>query len=406
MKVIVVLYISPSTNGAKMTTPRFGSIVVISGPSGVGKDTIINTITARTDFAKIPSCTTRPRRPNEVDGVHYHFLSEADFFALHRENKLLDHVVISGHHYGLLIESVATEIEGGQNIILHLVVGSAFLLKHVIPEAILIFIMPPSQQELIQRLQHRGMSCEEIQTRIQDDPTPLQAARYYDFVVVNHNGEEVDTATKILNFVHKTSTRHQSSDRLTLDSKPRKLNYMYPQFFATGNINKLREVNGILGKDLQQINIELFESQGVDVVEVIKEKAKDAFHKTGKLVLVEDTSLEFFAWGGLPGALVKWFLGAVGNVGLLKMLQNETNRQAIAKTAIGFYDGTKCHVFLGEIRGEIAKEVRGDGGFGWDPIFIPEGHTKSFAEMSPEEKNAVSMRRLAVVQLKEFFDDK
>lgn len=179
---------------------------------------------------------------------------------------------------------------------------------------------------------------------------------------------------------------------------------MYPKFFVTKNLNKLKEVNEILGKNLQQIDMEPFEPQGLDVAEVVKEKARDAYHKTGKFVLVEDTGLEFAAWKGLPGALIKWFIHSVGNEGVLKMLSEETNRKATAKTAIGFYDGKECHVFVGEIQGTVPPVIRGKGGFGWDPIFIPEGYDKSFAEMTSKEKNAVSMRRLALLRLKEFFD--
>ena len=180
------------------------------------------------------------------------------------------------------------------------------------------------------------------------------------------------------------------------------LKYMYPKFFATKNLNKLKEVNEILGKNLQQIDVELFEPQGLDVAEIVKEKARDAFHKTGKFVLVEDTGLEFKAWEGMPGALIKWFIQSVGNEGILKMLRGETNRQAIAKTAVGFYDGKECYIFIGEVQGTIPDEIRGKSGFGWDPIFIPDNHTKSFAEMTSEEKNSVSMRKLALLHLKEF----
>ncbi len=181
---------------------------------------------------------------------------------------------------------------------------------------------------------------------------------------------------------------------------------MYPEFFATKNANKLREVNEILGRSLEQIAVELYEPQGLDVAEVIREKAEDAFHKTGKFVLVEDTALEFLAWNGLPGALIKWFLETVGNEGLLKMLVGVENRRAIAKTAVGFFDGNKSHVFVGEIEGMISKTVRGSGGFGWDPIFIPDGFDKSFAEMTSEEKNAVSMRRHALEKMKASFQKK
>ena len=148
---------------------------------------------------------------------------------------------------------------------------------------------------------------------------------------------------------------------------------MYPEFFATKNENKLSEVNEILGRDMEQISVELFEPQGVKAEDVVREKAEDAFHKTGKFVLVEDTSLEFSAWNGLPGALIKWFLDTVDNEGILKMLVGETNRKAIAKTAVGFFDGTQARVFIGEISGMIPETIRGVGGFGWDPIFVPDG---------------------------------
>lgn len=175
---------------------------------------------------------------------------------------------------------------------------------------------------------------------------------------------------------------------------------MYPEFFATKNANKLREVNEILGRTLEQISVELFEPQGVDVEVIVREKAEDAFHKTGKSVLVEDTSLEFAAWNGLPGALIKWFLDTVGNEGILRMLASETNRMATAKAAVGFFDGTQTHVFVGTVSGMIPETVRGTAGFGWDPIFVPDGHNKSFAEMTSAEKNAISMRKLALERMK------
>lgn len=178
---------------------------------------------------------------------------------------------------------------------------------------------------------------------------------------------------------------------------------MYPDFFATNNTDKLREVNEILGRSIEQIIVELYEPQGLDVAEVIREKAKDAFRKTGKFILVEDTALEFRVWNGLPGPLIKWFLETVGNEGLLKMLVGVDDRRAIAKTAVGFFDGNKAHVFIGEIEGKISETIRGKSGFGWDPIFIPDGLNKSFAEMTSEEKNVISMRRRALEQMKKSF---
>ncbi|MEK7634605.1 MAG: RdgB/HAM1 family non-canonical purine NTP pyrophosphatase [Patescibacteria group bacterium] len=376
-----------------------GIILVVSGPSGVGKDTVINIITSASDFAKLPTCTTRKPRPGEINGVHYHFVDETAFISLHNSGKLLDHVVITGNHYGLPLEALGRALDSGKNIAIHLVVGSAFLLKRIIPDAVMVFIMPPSHEDLVQRLRGRGMAEEEIAKRLRDDPTTLQAARFYDFVIVNYDGEEQETAERILR--HVANRRGTIVAELPKSSGYNRILYMYPEFFATKNINKLREVNEILDRSLEQIAVDLYEPQGLDVAEVIREKTEDAFRKTGKFVLVEDTALEFRAWNGLPGALIKWFLETVGNEGLLKMLAGVENRRAVAKTAVGFFDGNKAHVFVGEIEGTIPETIRGSGGFGWDPIFIPDGFNKSFAEMTSEEKNAVSMRRRALERMKE-----
>lgn len=175
---------------------------------------------------------------------------------------------------------------------------------------------------------------------------------------------------------------------------------MHPKFFVTTNKNKLREVNEILGEELESIEIELIEPQALEVEEVVKEKAMDAFMKIGKPVLVEDTGLYFETWNGLPGALIKWFLLSVGNQGILRMMTGEPNRKVIAKTAIGFYDGKEAHVFIGEVAGIIAGKIMGESNFGWDPIFIPAGYKKSFAQMNAEEKNKISMRYIALMKLK------
>lgn len=377
---------------------KSGMVVVLSGPSGVGKDTIINTITSRSSFTKFPTCTTREPRPGEIDGVHYHFVDEETFMELWHQGNLLDHVVITGHHYGLPIEELGKALEGGQNIILHLVTGSAFLLKRIIPDAITVFVMPPSHEKVIRRMHDRGMTEKQVAYRLHDDPTTLQAARLYDFVVVSHDNEEQETAERILEFVSEQRSIREKFG-LRKPSGYNRILHMYPECFATKNEHKLREINEILGRDLELVSVELSEPQGVRVEDVVREKAEDAFHKTGKFVLVEDTSLEFVAWNGLPGALIKWFLDTVGNEGILKMLVGETNRKAIAKTAIAFFDGTQAHVFVGEISGTIPEMVRGTGGFGWDSIFVPNGYEKSFAEMIPAEKNAISMRKIALERM-------
>ncbi len=178
---------------------------------------------------------------------------------------------------------------------------------------------------------------------------------------------------------------------------------MHPKYFVTKNLNKLAEANRILGFELLHIDLDLLEVQSLDVCEVVRQKAKDAFQKTGKVALVEDTGLYFESWNGLPGALIKWFLENVGASGILKMLGQEKNRAAVAKTAVGFFDGTETRIFIGETKGTIVSDLNSEGktGFGWDVLFVPEGSDKSFAELSPQEKDALSMRKKALEKMRE-----
>lgn len=180
---------------------------------------------------------------------------------------------------------------------------------------------------------------------------------------------------------------------------------MIPKYFATKNENKLREVNQILGYNLEQISVDLYEPQGIDLIQIVSEKAKDAFCKIGKIVLVEDTGIEFNAWNRLPGPFIKWFLDTIGNEGIIKMMDKFNDRSAVAKTAFAFFDGKEVHIFIGEIKGIISKEIRGNANFGWDPLFIPNGYDKSFAEMTKDEKNMISMRKLALEKMKNFLEN-
>ena len=171
--------------------------------------------------------------------------------------------------------------------------------------------------------------------------------------------------------------------------------------FVTGNLNKLREAQEILGIDLQQQALHhLHEIQTVDVRKLVEHKAEQAWQELKCPVLVEDSGLILTAWNGLPGALVKWFENSVGCEGMLKMLKAYDNREAFAQCLVAVHDGENIRVAEGKVRGVIAGELRGDNGFGWDVMFIPEGHTRTYAEMSAQEKNAISHRRRAFEALK------
>ncbi len=155
--------------------------------------------------------------------------------------------------------------------------------------------------------------------------------------------------------------------------------------FVTSNESKLREAREILEVELESVALDLPEPQALDVAEVAAKKAlaaRDALHDPPSPVLVEDSGLVFGAWNGLPGALTKWFLAAVGNEGLLRMLLAEEDRSARAVCAVAVADpGGSVEVFLGEVEGEIADAPRGAGGFGWDPIFVPEWSCETYAEL-------------------------
>ena len=174
---------------------------------------------------------------------------------------------------------------------------------------------------------------------------------------------------------------------------------------ATSNNNKVREFESILLRSVKSLCLDLPEIQDINVKNVIGEKARAAHKLIGQPVCVEDTALSFSAWNGLPGALIRWFIDTVNNGGICKMLEPYENREAIAETCIGFFDGKNLFTFSGITKGQIVEAPRGKGGFGWDSIFQPDGWEKTFGEMSVEDKDSVSMRKIAALKLKEFLDD-
>lgn len=173
---------------------------------------------------------------------------------------------------------------------------------------------------------------------------------------------------------------------------------------ATGNVNKAREIEAILGCPVSQLRIDLAEIQAIAVEEVIGGKARAAYAAAGRPVLVEDTGLYLHAWNGLPGALIRWFLDTVDNEGICRMLDGFNDRSATARTCLGLFDGEEARLFCGEITGSIALHPRGERGFGWDKIFIPAGWERTFGEGSAAEKDAISMRKRAVEALRAWLE--
>jgi non-canonical purine NTP pyrophosphatase (RdgB/HAM1 family) len=172
--------------------------------------------------------------------------------------------------------------------------------------------------------------------------------------------------------------------------------------FITGNAAKAEQLSRHLNIPLKHIKLDLIEIQSLDLYEIVGYKAKEAYKHVQAPVLVEDTSLVFNALVKLPGPLVKWFLDTIGNDGLVKMLDAYEDKTIIAKTLFGLYDGTDLHMFEGEMPGRMSPAPVGEKGFGWDPIFIPDGSDKTWAQMDPEEQAQTSMRKIALQKLQAF----
>lgn len=174
--------------------------------------------------------------------------------------------------------------------------------------------------------------------------------------------------------------------------------------FATTNQGKIEEARSILEIPIEIAKIEVDEVQSEDVEYVAKRKVESVFEKVQQPVFVDDVSVELESWNGLPGAYVKSWLEKLTLEGILERLQFEKNRNLIVKSAIGYHDGNESRVFVGEVRGTLAYDVRGREGFGFDFSIIPEGQSLTYAEMGLEAKNRLSHRRKALDKFKNYLE--
>ena len=171
-----------------MKQNRKGLLLVVSGPAGVGKGTVNSTLIERNaDIRMSVSATTRAPRPGEINGVHYFFKSEEEFKKMIDEGAFLEYMhVFDMHYYGTPKSFVEQELAEGRSVILEIDVHGAMRVKAAYPDAVLIFIAPPSMSELKSRLIHRGTeSTEAIERRFETAYEELEYVRQYDYVVVN-----------------------------------------------------------------------------------------------------------------------------------------------------------------------------------------------------------------------------
>ncbi len=171
-----------------------GLLIVLSGPSGVGKGTVCRALREEEDnnLQYSVSATTRKPREGEVEGIHYFFKSREEFERMIEQKELLEHAEFVGNYYGTPVEWVRETLENGQDVILEIEVQGAFQVKELLPEAVFLFLAPPSLQELRNRLIGRGTESEEvIKQRLLVAREEIELMDAYDYVVTN---DEVDKA--------------------------------------------------------------------------------------------------------------------------------------------------------------------------------------------------------------------
>ncbi len=193
----------------RMTFPN-PMLVVVSGPSGVGKSTIVAELAAsRPQVVPIVTATTRPRRPGEVDKVHYHFLTDEEFDRLRAQDGLLESAIVHGTHwYGTPIEQVRGILAAGRDAILTIDPQGARSVRAKVPDALLIFVMPPSIEDLAARLAERGSEdAASLASRRRSAEAEMAASGDYDYVIVNETGHPDAAAERIWEIIQAEARR-------------------------------------------------------------------------------------------------------------------------------------------------------------------------------------------------------
>ena len=174
-----------------------GILFVVSAPAGCGKDTILEQLFKKTDSVGYSvSATTRLPREGEVDGVHYHFMSREQFEQLISDGGVLEYTEYCGNYYGTPRKGVEELLAQGKDVILKIEVEGAMNIRRLFPECCLVFVLPPSMQELERRLRKRGTETEDkIILRTEQARTEVKLAENYDYLIVNG---ELDAAVEDL----------------------------------------------------------------------------------------------------------------------------------------------------------------------------------------------------------------
>ena len=199
-----------------MINEKSGKLVVISGPSGSGKGTVLKELFALTDnkYKYSVSATTRSPREGETDGVNYYFLSHGEFFKKTSDGDMLEYVEYSGNYYGTPKKPVEKMLADGYNVILELEVLGAVNIKEKFPRTVMIFLTPPTYAELEKRLRARGTESEEaVKNRLEKAKKEVNSIDKYGYLVINETGLQKEAAV-IINGIVEADLKTEEEYRI------------------------------------------------------------------------------------------------------------------------------------------------------------------------------------------------